>query len=89
MSDLEFPLNGAAVTLTGDQIYTVRRVLKETQAQFGRRFAVSQPQIFRLESKRNEPMRGPLIILIAQLAMQYRVNLQKPITDRKSVEPDG
>lgn len=84
MVAIDVPVIGSAVTLTGDQIYTIRRVLNESQAEFARRFAVSQPQIYRLESKRNELQSGPLIILIDMLAKQYRVNVKKTIDVRRT-----
>lgn len=83
MVAIDVPVIGSAVTLTGDQIYTIRRVLNESQAEFSRRFAVSQPQIYRLESRRNERQTGPLIILIDMLAKQYRINVNKTIDVRR------
>lgn len=75
MSAFDLPTLGSSVSLTGRQVIHVRRVLNESQAEFSRRFAVTQPVISRLESKENEPQSGPIIILIYLLARQYRINL--------------
>lgn len=74
--------DGYSVRLTGDQVRFIRSVLNESQEAFGKRFAVTQPIIYRLEKKR-DPQTGPLIILINALAKQYAIQVPEEVI-RKS-----
>lgn len=64
-----------AVALTGDQVRFVRTIMRESQAQFARRFAVSSGTIYRIEAKGNQLCRGPEIILIQMLADQHGLQI--------------
>ena len=77
--------DGYSVRLTGYQVRFIRSVLNESQEAFGKRFAVTQPIIYRLEKKR-EPQTGPLIILIDALAKQYAIQVPEEAI-RKSSAP--
>lgn len=75
MQTLEIPTNGIEVKLSGDQVRFIRTVLNESQAKFARRLAVSQPVVYRIESKGPEICTGPEIILIDMLARQYQITV--------------
>ncbi|MDQ0422358.1 DNA-binding XRE family transcriptional regulator [Peteryoungia aggregata LMG 23059] len=71
LSELQLPIDGLAVSLTGRQVRHVRACLGETQTAFGRRMGVSQTAIFRLENAPERSNTGPDVILIALTAIQH------------------
>lgn len=56
--------------LTGNQVRKFRDHLEEGQAVFGRRFALSQPRLRRLELKGDELMDLPETRLIRRVAVE-------------------
>ena len=75
MSTLEVPTDGDEVQLSGDQVNYIRSHLKESQRQFAKRLAVSQPLIARLERTGSALQSGPEIILINMLARQNGIEV--------------
>lgn len=67
--------------LTGAQVEYIRSELRETQLVFGKRFHVSQPVIFRMESKPNEEIPGPYDILIRQIAAANDIDIPQIASD--------
>ncbi len=61
-------------SLTGADVFTIRKALKETQEIFGERFDVSQPVIVRLEKKPDQEVSGPMKILILQVAEKHKIS---------------
>lgn len=59
--------------LTGDDVKVIRKALKESQAEFGKRLDVSQPVIVRLEKKGEMEVSGPEKILILQIAKANKI----------------
>lgn len=75
VSTFEVPTDGAEVRLSGDQVNYIRSLLKESQRQFAKRLAVSQPLIARLERTGSAVHTGPEIILISMLAHQNGIEV--------------
>lgn len=67
--------NDPKVTLTGNQVWCIRKALKEGQAVFGARYAVSQAAVYRLELKGDEPQSGPDIMHIARIAHELGITV--------------
>lgn len=65
--------NGFDIALSGDQIKFIRTVLNESQEAFGKRLAVSQPVIYRLEKNREQKVTGPEVILISAIARAFSI----------------
>ena len=61
--------------LTGDHVKLIRKTLKESQADFGKRLDVSQPVIVRLEKKGATEIYGPEKILILQIADKNKISI--------------
>jgi len=64
--------------LTGNQIKCIRLLLSESQFVFAARIAVSQPSIHRLEKKGDEPLTGPDVMLIQQIAEGRGLEIPSP-----------
>ncbi len=81
LSELQLPVNGFEVTLTGRQINHIRTKLGESQLVFARRLGVSQGTVFRLERHGDKPATGPDVILISLIAIQHRIDIPTEFSD--------
>lgn len=81
LSELQLPVNGFEVTLTGRQINHIRTQLGESQLVFARRLGVSQGTVFRLERHGDKPATGPDVILISLIAIQHRIDIPTEFPD--------
>lgn len=78
--------DGTSFLLTGDQVKFIRTVMGESQAEFGRRIAVSGASVHRLEMKQNEASTGPSIILISMIAEAYSIAVPEHVLRRPEVQ---
>ena len=79
--------DGFHIQMTGRQAKIVRVMLGESQKVFGRRFAVSQAAINRLEASAERVHCGPIIILIKQVADQNGITIpDQPIRPQEAAE---
>jgi predicted transcriptional regulator len=63
------------ISLTGNNVKSIRLALGESQKDFADRIAVTQPVIHRIEKKGDERLSGPEIILISQIARENNIKL--------------
>lgn len=82
MVDAEIEKDGHRISLSGDQVKLIRSILGEGQREFGKRFAVTGTSIFRLESKGEQAVTGPLVILIDKLAKDYAIQVPERVIRR-------
>ena len=64
----------------------IRKALKESQVEFGKRLDVSQPVIVRLEKKGDLEISGPEKILILQIADRYKISISDVPADERDHE---
>lgn len=77
------------VRLTGNQIRHIREVIGETQAQFARRFGVSQPSVYRWESKGDALCTGPEIVLAQAIADHFKIKVPPVPVDAETPADAG
>lgn len=86
LSELQLPVDGLGVSLTGRQVRHIRACLGETQSAFGRRMGVSQTAIFRLENAPERSNTGPDVILIALTAIHHGITVPTVFPDEPEAE---
>ena len=65
-------------SLTGDQIWCIRRALKETQGEFGKRIFFSQVGVFHLENKRGDEVKARVANDVLRIAEENGIDVPAP-----------
>lgn len=62
-------------SLTGDQVWSVRRALGETQKQFAERIDYTQVGVYHLENKRGDAISSRTSGIISRLASEHGITI--------------
>jgi len=68
----------AATSLTGDQLWCIRRALGETQGEFAKRLFLYQVRIFRMEAMKDQPLKARDAHDILRIAQENDIPVPTP-----------